>query len=68
MNEAERNRLDVVEAKLDRVLTILDDPDFGLRYRMAQNTDGIKTLKNQLYGLMSGFVVMLLGVIFTIVR
>lgn len=68
MNDADRDRLDRVEAKVDRILTILDDPDFGLRYRVNDNTNGLKAVKNQLYGLVSGFVVMLGGVVFSIVR
>lgn len=68
MNDTDRERLDRVEAKVDRILTILDDPDFGLRYRVNHNTDSIASLKNQLYGLVSGFVVMLGGVIFSLVR
>ena len=68
MNEDDRTRLDRVEAKVDRILVILDDEDFGLRYRVKANTDGITSIKNQLYAFMTGFTLALVGVLFTAIR
>ena len=75
MTNDERDRIERVEskvdggsAKLDRVLTILDDPDFGLRYRVNDNTKRIKTLEMRVYGVMAGVITAFLAVAYTAVK
>ena len=43
MNEPERNRLDVIEAKVDRLLQFYEDPDFGVRAKLADHESRIRS-------------------------
>ena len=43
MNEPERNRLDVIEAKVDRLLQFYEDPDFGVRKTLKDHEDRIRS-------------------------
>lgn len=56
MTHEEKDRLDVLEAKVDRILTILDDPDFGIRYDLRNTKNRIRGIEMKVYGLMAGIV------------
>ena len=43
MNEPERNRLDVIEAKVDRLLQFYEDPDFGVRAKLSDHESRIRS-------------------------
>jgi hypothetical protein len=43
MNEPERNRLDVIEAKVDRLLQFYEDPDFGVRKTLTDHEARIRS-------------------------
>jgi len=45
----EQDRLDVLEAKVDRILTLLDDPDFGIRSKLKEHEYEITALKARVY-------------------
>lgn len=68
MNLTERDRLDVLEAKVDRILTILDDPDFGIRPKLGDNQRRVRALEMKVYGLLAGVLGSVVMVVASIVR
>ena len=45
MTEKERDRLDVLEAKVDRIIGILEDPDFGVRAMQKDHEGRIRSVE-----------------------
>lgn len=41
--EQERNRLEVIEAKVDRLLQFYEDPDFGVRKTLKDHEERIRS-------------------------
>jgi len=56
MTETERDRIARVEAKVDRILSILDDPDFGIRPKMKDQEKRVRTLELKFYGVVAGLL------------
>ena len=49
MNADDVNRIGIVEAKVDRVLTILDDADFGVRQVLQKHEEKIRSAELKVY-------------------
>lgn len=49
MNASDIDRLAIVEAKVDRVLTILDDPDFGIREELRTQKEKMRSVELKVY-------------------
>jgi hypothetical protein len=43
MNGPERDRLDIIEAKVDRLLQFYEDPDFGVRASLRDHEKRIRS-------------------------
>ena len=49
MTSQENDRLGAVEAKVDRILTLLDDPDFGIRTTLKTHSEKIRAVELKVY-------------------
>lgn len=54
MNGKEQLTLEAVNAKVDQVLRILDDPDFGVRPRMNDHEKRLRSMEKWKYSLPLG--------------
>lgn len=49
MNAQENDRLGIVESDVKRILTILDDPDFGLRTELRAQKEKVRQIELKVY-------------------
>lgn len=68
MTGHENDRLDVLEAKVDRILTLLDDPDFGIRPKLRALEGRARAVEMKVYGLLTGVLGSLVMVAVTFAR
>lgn len=53
MTRDEIDRLGIVEAKVDRVIALLDDPDFGIRTTLKTHDTRIRAVELKVYTALS---------------